>query len=386
MHRRVISFLNCFSICFVIGFIVTLPTNYFIFFETGNFLISGVCGIINPLFGLNLETIYSDSIGMYYWVFLLTIGSLFISTLFLFFRRTRSFERVNYWFYRFCAYYLALTLLIYGFNKVFKHQFFFPESNTIFTPLGQLSPDILYWSTMGTSYSYSIFAGLIEIIPALLLFFNRTRVLGALIALGVLSNVFMINFGFNISVKIYSLFLISLTLILLYPHFNRMTSFFLKSETVPPHKENYIPQGKWYSKAYPFLKALIIVLILLEVLGPYFKSNQFNGDRIEKNSLHGAYTVKDNPQHIKRVFFHQKGYFIVQNEGDIFIDYTIDTWYPLQISNEKSETTKLIVSSLKSNNYILEGSFFGEVVNWHLQKIELSKLPVYQNQIQWVTP
>ena len=40
------------------------------------------------------------------------------------------------------AWFLALQLLQYGFDKVFKHQFYLPEPNTLYTPLGLLPPDL----------------------------------------------------------------------------------------------------------------------------------------------------------------------------------------------------------------------------------------------------
>ena len=113
-----------------------------------------------------------------------------------------------YWTHVLVSNMLAFFLLRYGFDKLFKHQFYLPEPNTLYTPVGLLSKDILFWTSMGTSHSYNVFMGLIEIIPAFLLFFKRTRMLGGLISFAVLLNVLMINIGFDITVKILSSFLL----------------------------------------------------------------------------------------------------------------------------------------------------------------------------------
>jgi hypothetical protein len=105
------------------------------------------------------------------------------------------------------TFYLSVIMLKYGFDKIFKAQFYLPEPNTLFTPLGLLDKDIAYWSTMGASRVYNVFMGLAEVIPAILLFFSRTRIFGLFILLGVLTNVVFVNFGFDISVKLYSSFL-----------------------------------------------------------------------------------------------------------------------------------------------------------------------------------
>src|SRR5205085_9499653 len=110
--------------------------------------------------------------------------------------------------YQLFIYYLCLQLLKYGVDKIFKNQFYLPEPNTLFTPAGMLDKDILYWSTMGTSYGYNIFLGSLEIAAALFILIKRTRLIGLLLSLGILINVTEVNFGFDISVKLFSLFLL----------------------------------------------------------------------------------------------------------------------------------------------------------------------------------
>jgi hypothetical protein len=104
-------------------------------------------------------------------------------------------------------YYLALILFIYGFSKVFKAQFYLPEPNLLFTTLGNLDKDILFWSTIGSSRSYSIFLGIIEIIPAMLLLFRKTSFIGSLIATGVLLHVVAINLLFYFCENLFTFFI-----------------------------------------------------------------------------------------------------------------------------------------------------------------------------------
>jgi hypothetical protein len=71
---------------------------------------------------------------------------------------------------------------LYGAAKVFKSQFPDPPASRLLEPLGEMSPMGLLWSFMGASEAYTVFGGLAETIPAILLMFGRTTLLGALAA------------------------------------------------------------------------------------------------------------------------------------------------------------------------------------------------------------
>ncbi len=225
-------------------------------------------------------------------------------------------------------YYIALMLLKYGFDKVFKAQFYLPEPNILFTPFGNLSKDILYWSVMGTSYWYSFFAGVLEIIAVILLLFSRTRILGLLLALAIISNVLAINFGFNITVKLFSTFLLFLIVLQTGPHLRSLFQYFVLK------RNNQLKPEKSFLVLFPFwrvfLKSFVIGVFLLEALVPHLRASNFNDDLAERPFLHGAYQclVSDTANHrfpifvnCKRFFVHRDGYLIFQYADDKFQDY-----------------------------------------------------------------
>ncbi len=72
------------------------------------------------------------------------------------------------------------------------------------TPLGDLSPMRLAWLFIGYSVPYEIFGGLLETVSGLLLSFRRTQLLGSLMTLATIGNVVMINFCYDIPVKLFS--------------------------------------------------------------------------------------------------------------------------------------------------------------------------------------
>lgn len=362
---------------FIVAFIIILPIRYYFLPESGEIL-RPLLKWINGNFTKNLDGgFHSDSWMMVSTTLILFLLSFSISIIWIMIRRDAN-DLIVFWLNRIAAYYLSLTLLIYGLNKLFKYQFFFPEPNTLHTQLGQLSPDILYWSSMGTSYSYSLFAGLIEILPAILLLFRKTRLLGALIAFAVLINVMMINIGFGIEVKTYTGFLILLSLILLQPHFQRFYALFIQNTQVSIFKENAEPKSRIYKKTYPFLKIMFIGILLFESLGPYLETGYFNGDTVPKTNMHGAYLVGENDQNIKRLFFHSKGYFILQDNADDFTDYKM-VWRQdiLTITDYEANQTSLNLITNSDDTYRLSGMFFDKFVNWNFERVDLKQLPIY---------
>jgi uncharacterized membrane protein YphA (DoxX/SURF4 family) len=218
-------------------------------------------------------------------------------------------------------YYLALILLIYGFDKVYKWQFYAPESNILYTRVKDIPQDMLYWTTMGTSYSYSLFGGLLEVLAGLLLLFRKTTLLGALLAFGVLANVFAVNLGFDITVKIFSGFLTSLSIVLVFPFLQPILLFF-SGETV--RLDQQVPAYA-RSRYYPWVKAVILLLFLIESHYKYVAAGNFNDDHAPRPHFCGVYhVVSPSEGTIVNLHFHRHGYLILQMEDDQMMDYQLE--------------------------------------------------------------
>jgi hypothetical protein len=79
-------------------------------------------------------------------------------------------------------YYLAFIIFSYGFAKVFAGQFPHTMAN-MDARFVELSPMRVAWAFFGYSRGYQEFLGWGEVVPALLLLFRRTALLGALMSL-----------------------------------------------------------------------------------------------------------------------------------------------------------------------------------------------------------
>lgn len=301
-----------------------------------DFIFGRLIGFVSEnVFGKKLANtrVHSDTFSMYILVLLLLILAILISLLLLRIKKwPLHCDKALGFFYRIFYYYLALQLLKYGVDKIFKNQFYIPEPNTLYTPLGKMSKGLLYWSSMGTSHFYNVFLGSLEALAAIFILIRRTRLVGLLISLAVMLNVVAVNFGFDISVKLYSLFLLYLTIYLLVPYFSRLHQLLLQKtgSFIPAPGHTVLFRNSFLSI---FLKWLAAGIILVEVFYPFIKTRNINGDLAERPYLHGAYEVKqviagrdtlaamDSP--VKRFFIHKQGYIIFQDQEDAMQDYKL---------------------------------------------------------------
>ena len=137
-------------------------------------------------------------------------------------RRTTPQPRLAVGLRVYVRYVLAYALLSYGAFKVIQTQFPYPPLDRLLEPYGEFSPMGVVWSWMGISYAYNLFAGLAEMVSGFLLFFRRTVMLGGLLAIAVMSNVVMINFAFDVPVKLYSSHLLLMAVFLVAPDARRL--------------------------------------------------------------------------------------------------------------------------------------------------------------------
>lgn len=280
-------------------------------------LIHGIADLLD--IQLILSDLSSDSkgtfilFGIIFILSLLTAGWIVLKTTADQKSRLEKFIRIL------ASYYLSLILLKYGLDKILKTQFYLPEPNILFTPLGKLDKDILYWSTMGSSYSYNVFIGLAEIIPAVLLLIPRTRQLGALIASGVLINVVAVNLSFDISVKLFSSFLLMISIFLSVPLLRSL----IRNECNKRELGSFNEPAK-RSNLRLLVQYSLLCIFFMEALLPVSRIRSWNDDLAPRPYLHGAYDAVDQTGEIKRLFIHRDGYLIFQDQSDVFSDFHLE--------------------------------------------------------------
>ena len=399
-HKILFRFIFIFVLLFIGSF--SFPHTYIP--DVGNFtspyfekLVKWTAGNILHIQHSYTSRLISDSTGMYIHILNLVVIALVITSVWtLIDRKRNNYRLLGDAFFVFIRYYLAIQLLMYGLSKIFKWQFYLPEPNTLFTTLGHIPKDLLYWSTMGISRSYTIFSGIIEVLAALLLLFRRTKLLGAIIATGAMVNVVMINFSFDISVKLYSCFLLLLCCIIIALDGKRLSRFFFSGKAIAEQKpDNYHVQRKYYL----VVKSIIIIFLFADALAVYFKENNFNDDKAPRPFLHGAYEVqtfiKNNDTlpplltdtlRWRRMIIHRRGYLITQFMNDEMKDYqfsydTVNT----QLILDDYDATQIILNYTiqKDSTLFLTGTINMNSIQVVLKKINLKTLPLFNDNFNW---
>ncbi|KFF09043.1 hypothetical protein [Chryseobacterium luteum] len=264
--------------------------------------------------------------------------------------------------------YLAVVLMKYGFDKIFKAQFYLPEPNILYSRFGNLDKDILFWSTMGTSRFYSISAGILELLAAWMILFHKTRTLGLLLSIGILTHILLINLGFDISVKFFSLILLC------------MAVFTLKDEWIPLYRILILKQtikleekAKADVKFLPFrvfFKTAFVGISLAVILFPYVSSGNYNDDLANRPFLHGAFKNTDGNSEIQYVFFHRNSYMILMDKDEKMTDFHYSSGLKNQLILEDYHGRKTDVRFLyQKKDSLLTLSFgkymiTGKELNW----------------------
>lgn len=133
-------------------------------------------------------------------------------------RRRTQYTRLAAWFTVFLRLCLGGQMLFYGFAKLIPTQMPAPPLSALLQPYGQFSPMSVLWLQVGSSPGYEMALGAVEVAAGLLLFWPRTAVLGALLSLLSMGQVFLMNMSFDVPVKILSSHLLLISLVLLAPH------------------------------------------------------------------------------------------------------------------------------------------------------------------------
>ena len=172
-----------------------------------------------------------------------------------------------------CRLYVSFFLAIYGLGKIIGGQFYTPDripEEIAQMPIG-LVPDFeLAWTFMGRSYGYILFIALAEVIGAVLLLFNKTKLIGALILIPIMLNVivfdifFLDEYGALAGATLYFIMLLIIVLINKGKMINILTELI---STKAPLKISSKQKIQNY--------LIILVIIILIFIGDQFIVNLF---------------------------------------------------------------------------------------------------------------
>ena len=161
---------------------------------------------------------------------LATLGTVVWSTA----ARRTSYPRLHKWFRLFLRVALGTTMFSYGFAKVFPLQMPTVFLARLLEPFGDFSPMGVIWYSIGAAPGYERFIGSAEVLGGLLLLLPWTGLMGALVTLGVVFGVFMVNMTYDVPVKLFAFHLVLMSIVLIAPDARRLIDWFVLNRTVVP--------------------------------------------------------------------------------------------------------------------------------------------------------
>ena len=212
----------------------------------------------------------------------------------------------------FFTYYLSIIFLRYGIDKIAGSQFTQPDMYVLFSELGQLDRDLLYWTVIGSSRNYQWWLGLAEIIPVLLLLWPRWRRLGSWMLLPVTLNVVAVNWGFDISVKLFSALLLLLNLMVIGLDFRRFIAWVDNrpiTAVVPQSQKEPLSRNR----PQRLIKIGVLLLLFVELIWPYVQRGYFWESERPIAEWHGAYAAPADSDW-RRLYILRDDYWILEDQ------------------------------------------------------------------------
>lgn len=285
-------------------------------------------------------------------------------------RERRAYPRLHEGLRVYLRLVLALIMFGYGFVKIFKSQFPAPSDAQLLKTYGDSSPMNLLWTFMGYSTPYTIFAGVMEVVPAALLLARRTTTLGALLLLVVLSNVVLLNLCYDVPVKLYSAHLWLMALFLVLPEAPRLWRAVVLGRAVPARTPPPpLARGRLRGVGHA-LYLLLALVVTGKTARDAWTGYRSYGDGAAASPLHGAYDVEEmtlagqtlpplltDKRRLRRVAISKRGV----------------TFFPMEGPREALRSTKEITDA--AGPIQLDLSTWSDASHRRRGLLELTKLP-----------
>jgi len=208
-------------------------------------------------------------------------------------RKRGNDARLHEWLRVYVRFILAAEMIRYGAMKVIPSQFPRPSLDRLLQPFGDASPMGLLWTFMGASQSYTVLAGLGEMLGAALLTIRHTTLLGAFISMAVLSNVVILNFCYDVPVKLYSCHLLAMALFLIAVDAQRLADLFLFNRGADPVVFRPLFEPRWLNRGALVLRTVFVVGFACQCLLFSYTYRKTRGDLAPRSPLYGIWNVDE---------------------------------------------------------------------------------------------
>jgi len=348
-----------------------------------------------------------DNTFAYITLFVNFISAIFLTILWSILDRNRGeYNTPFYWFIVILRVFVIVSMLLYGFVKIFQIQFQSASFLRLLQPLGEFSPMGLAWTYMGYSKGFAMFAGIMEVIGGLLLIYRKTATLGAFIVIGVMTQVAMMNFMFDIPVKLYSVHLILMGLIIFLTDIQRFSAVFIKNKAVEAYDFYYPNSSESYHKNIAKVKKIVLPILLIAASTLGYLGQLNVTDVNHRPALYGIWEAKifiKNNDTIPALITDKNRwrYLVIERKGRAAIKTMTDKIERLMFEVDSTQNSVKIYNfntdeSLKdlSSNFTysqstdlhlsISGHLNGADYSIEFQKITLENFTLLNTRFHWI--
>ena len=316
-------------------------------------------------------------------------------------RKRASYNNLHYWTRVIMRYFLACTMFSYGFSKMFHLQMPFPMLSQLTMLFGDKSPMGLAWSFMGYSHGFSFYTGLGEVVGGLLLFWRRTSSLGALMLIAVMTTVAMMNFTYDIPVKLHSTLYVLFAIFLLIPDMKRIMNVLVWNKTAEPAVYPQMIHRPWMKRTGLILKYAFIFSIIISHIDNSIDWQKQFGDKRIKPPMYGIY----NTEYVIRnrdtlpllitdtatwkqivVDYPGRAFIKTLNDTSRFYNFNVDTMAStVTVSPMYDQMQKSVLHYQLAPPYLnLKGIYKGDSVQIRLKRYDEKRFLLVRQEFRWV--
>jgi uncharacterized membrane protein YphA (DoxX/SURF4 family) len=297
-------------------------------------------------------------------------------------------------------YSLALVMLGYGVIKLTGGQFPANGPPRLLERFGDASPMGLLWAFMGASKPYVIFSGAGETLGAVLLLFRRTTTLGALVLIGVLTNVVVLNFCYDVPVKINSTHYLWMALWLAAADAGRLANVLLFNRATAPAERRLVLPARWMRITRAVAKLAVVGgalvslgLMLRGELSSYSEGpsagpggwieGYWDVARFTRGGADVPAIITDATRWRRLRLVRDEGKLYLRwknmddSPGALFVATLDETAHTLALApdeGEKGATAKLTLQERDSDHFTLSGTVGNDALTVELARLEVGKL------------
>lgn len=317
-------------------------------------------------------------------------------------KRTRD-PRLYEWFRVYLRLSLAMAMILYGAMKLIPTQFGSLGFYRLLQPFGDASPMGLLWAFMAASPAYTAFSGAVEMLGGALLIPRRTTLLGALVSAGVLTQVVMLNFCYDVPVKLFSSSLLAMALLLAAPDLRRLADLFFFNRRVEPVEMRPLFASRRLSRAAGALWGIGFAAFAAYWLYSAYQSNKQYGFLAPKPPLYGIWEVEEmivdgkvrpplltDEERWRRVVVEESGYLGIQRMKDRragFYELKQDSAKKtLTLQDQRDPKGKYVLSYRRPKPEILvmEGAFKDQKIRTRFRRVDDSEFLLISRGFHWI--